>query len=92
MVAFGNGQTIYHALDYFEKREDALGLDHTSHDCRHTVRSKLDSAGGNKVAIDRIMCHASEGTGEKIYTHKSVDELSLTMELLTYKGLSEPVR
>lgn len=76
----------------FDAAMDALGIDHTSHDCRHTVRSKLDSAGGNKVAIDRIMGHASEGTGEKVYTHKSVDELSRTMELLTYKGLSEPVR
>jgi hypothetical protein len=34
------------------------------------------------------MGHASEGTGEKVYTHKTVDELSRTMELLTYKGLS----
>ncbi|MCD8327465.1 MAG: tyrosine-type recombinase/integrase [Ruminococcus sp.] len=59
-----------------------LGMNHTPHECRHTVRSRLDSAGGNKVCIDRIMGHKSKGTGERIYTHKTISELKDTIELL----------
>jgi len=60
------------------------GFDHLTHDCRHTVQSKLDSAGANKVAIDRILGHSSKTIGEKIYTHKTVAELKDAIEKLIY--------
>ncbi|WP_322170229.1 tyrosine-type recombinase/integrase [Acutalibacter caecimuris] len=61
---------------------DKLDLHHTPHECRHTFRSKLDSAGGNKVCIDRLMGHKSKGTGERVYTHKTLSELQATIELI----------
>lgn len=61
-----------------------LGMQHTPHECRHTFRSRLDSAGGNKVCIDRIMGHKSKGTGERVYTHKTLIELKETVELITH--------
>lgn len=61
-----------------------LGLNHTTHECRHTFRSKLDSAGANKVAIDRIMGHKSRDVGERVYTHKTIEELKQAIELLKY--------
>lgn len=60
-----------------------LQMDHTPHECRHTFRSRLDSAGANKVCIDRLMGHKSAGTGEKVYTHKNIEELRLNIELIT---------
>lgn len=60
-----------------------LQMDHTPHECRHTFRSRLDSAGANKVCIDRIMGHKSKGTGERVYTHKNIEELRLNIELIT---------
>lgn len=60
-----------------------LHMDHTPHECRHTFRSRLDSAGANKVCIDRLMGHKSKGTGERVYTHKNIDELRLNIELIT---------
>lgn len=60
-----------------------LEMDHTPHECRHTFRSRLDSAGANKVCIDRIMGHKSIGTGERVYTHKNIDELKMNIELIT---------
>lgn len=60
------------------------GINHLTHDCRHTFRSKLDSAGANSVAIDRIMGHSSKTIGEKIYTHKTVEELQEAINLLSY--------
>ncbi len=60
-----------------------LQMEHTPHECRHTFRSRLDSAGANKVCIDRIMGHKSAGTGERVYTHKNIEELRLNIELIT---------
>lgn len=62
----------------------ALGFDHTSHDCRHTFRSKLDSAGANKVAIDLLMGHKSSDVGERVYTHKTIEELRAAINLLSF--------
>lgn len=60
-----------------------LEMKHTPHECRHTFRSRLDSVGANKVCIDKIMGHKSEGTGERVYTHKSIEELKKNIELIT---------
>lgn len=53
-----------------------LQMKHTPHECRHTFRSRLDSAGANKVCIDRIMGHKSQETGERVYTHKNIDTMN----------------
>ncbi len=63
---------------------DELKMNHTPHECRHTFRSKLDSAGANKVSIDLMLGHKSKDVGERIYTHKTVDELKKNIELLTF--------
>lgn len=60
-----------------------LQMQHCPHECRHTFRSRLDSAGANKVCIDRLMGHKSKGTGERVYTHKNIEELRMNIELIT---------
>ncbi|MDR1465402.1 MAG: site-specific integrase [Oscillospiraceae bacterium] len=62
---------------------ERMGAAHTVHETRHTFRSRLDSAGANKVAIDRIMGHKSLDTGERVYTHKTIKELHAAVALLT---------
>lgn len=59
-----------------------LGMKHTPHECRHTFRSRLDSAGANKVCIDLLMGHKSKEVGERVYTHKTIEELRKTINLL----------
>ena len=66
------------------KRMKALGLNHTTHECRHTVRTKLDRADGNKVCIDLIMGHKTSDVGIRVYTHKTVEDLKNTISLLSY--------
>ncbi len=61
-----------------------LGMNHLPHECRHTFRSKLDSAGANQTCIDLIMGHKSGNIGERVYTHKSIEELKQTIKLLKY--------
>jgi len=58
-------------------------LEHTPHDCRHTFRSRLDSAGANKRCIDLMMGHKSQDVGERVYTHKTLKELKAAIELVT---------
>lgn len=60
-----------------------LGFEHTPHECRHTFRSRLDSAGANKVCIDLMMGHKSKEVGERVYTHKTLQELREAIELIT---------
>ena len=57
------------------KLMSGLHLEHTPHECRHTFRSLMDSAGANKRCIDLIMGHKSKDVGERVYTHKTIEEL-----------------
>lgn len=83
---FENEQAQLKSWDYSKFWHDAMQLlemNHTPHECRHTFRSRLDSAGANKVCIDRLMGHKSQGTGERVYTHKNIEELRFNIELVT---------
>jgi integrase len=72
--------TQYYALwNAIMKR---LKMNHTPHECRHTFRSRLDSAGANKRCIDLIMGHKSKDVGERVYTHKTIQELKDAIELI----------
>ena len=62
---------------------DKLNLEHTPHECRHTFRTMLDNAGANKRCIDLIMGHKSKDVGERVYTHKTVEQLKAAIELIT---------
>lgn len=56
---------------------------HDTHDCRHTFRTQLDKNGANKICIDRIIGHKGD-LGERVYTHKAVQDLIEAMDLLDY--------
>jgi integrase len=66
----------------WNKVMEKINTSHTPHEARHTFRSRLDSAGGNKVCIDMLMGHKSLSVGERIYTHKTIEELRDTIRLL----------
>jgi integrase len=61
-----------------------IGAEHTVHETRHTFRSRLDSAGANKRCIDLLMGHKSKDVGERVYTHKTIQELRDAIELITH--------
>lgn len=62
---------------------DYIGFDKTPHECRHTFETMLDSAGANRKCIDLMMGHKSKDVGERVYTHKTIDELRNAIELVT---------
>ncbi|GHU37147.1 hypothetical protein FACS1894105_08720 [Clostridia bacterium] len=61
-----------------------INAHHTVHETRHTFRSRLDSVGANKRCIDLLMGHKSLDVGERVYTHKTVQELRNALELITH--------
>ena len=74
-------QTKYYS--FWNAFMEAHGMNHTPHECRHTFRSLLDSAGANKKCIDLMMGHTSKDVGERIYTHKTLKELAEALKLVT---------
>lgn len=74
-------QTQYYT--FWNTFMEAHGMEHTPHECRHTFRSLLDSAGANKKCIDMMMGHTSKDVGERIYTHKTLSELAEALALVT---------
>lgn len=71
-----NRQTIkYSALQPIWRRN----INHPIHDTRHTFISLADSADLNAVSLKRIVGHASSNITEKVYTHKSIEELKATI-------------
>jgi len=60
----------------------SLDMNHKPHECRHTFRSRMDSAGANKRCIDLIMGHKSNDVGERVYTHKTIQELKDAIKLI----------
>lgn len=76
-------------MSYYNYRTEKFGrimeqleMNHLPHDCRHTFASLMDSAGANKICIKRIMGHASNDITDKVYTHKEMDELIESIDLI----------
>ena len=42
----------------------------------------MDTAGANKLAIKKIMGHASQDITDSVYTHKTEDELLKCIDML----------
>lgn len=85
LVTKKNGTKMsYHNFyrDNFLKTMEQLGMDHKPHNCRHTFATRMDNAGANKLAIKRIMGHASKDITDKVYTHKDITELKRAIDLL----------
>ncbi|WP_181981639.1 tyrosine-type recombinase/integrase [Holdemania filiformis] len=70
----------FHKL--YMRAQSKYGMSHTIHETRHTFRTRLDNAGANTKCMDLLMGHASGDTGQRVYTHKTLDQLRETIELL----------
>lgn len=61
---------------------EKIGADKTPHEARHTFETYLDNAGGNRKYIDLLMGHKSKDVGNRVYNHKTLEQLRQTIELL----------
>lgn len=59
-----------------------IETDKTPHEARHTFETLLDNAGGNRKCIDLLMGHSSRDIGNRVYNHKTIEQLWETILLL----------
>ncbi len=57
-------------------------IGHRPHDSRHTFATLMDNANANKLAIKRIMGHSSPDITDKVYTHKTLEDLIEAIDLI----------
>lgn len=67
---------------HWESKLAELGMKHYTHDCRHTFRTAID--GQNTVCVNLIMGHKTGDIGERVYTHKTIEELKAVIDCLDY--------
>lgn len=61
---------------------EKIGADKTPHEARHTFETFLDDAKANRKCIDMLMGHKSKDVGNRVYNHKTIEQLRETVELL----------
>lgn len=61
---------------------EKIGADKTPHEARHTFETNLDNAKGNRKCIDMLMGHKSKDVGNRVYNHKTIQQLRDTIALL----------
>ncbi|MCC8163494.1 MAG: tyrosine-type recombinase/integrase [Lachnospiraceae bacterium] len=61
---------------------EQIGAAKTPHEARHTFETELDNAKGNRKCIDLLMGHKSKDIGNRVYNHKTIEQLRETVELL----------
>lgn len=64
-------------------------MDHILHETRHTFRTLLHNEGVDTIIIDLLMGHVgSDSTGDKVYTHKTIEQLKEAVEKNNYIGVN----
>ena len=70
---------------YYQFWGEVMGkieADKTPHEARHTFETRLDNAKGNRKCIDMLMGHKSKDVGNRVYNHKTIQQLKETINLL----------
>lgn len=78
------GKKLYQKqyYEFWKKIMQKIDADKTPHEARHTFETKLDNAGGNRKCIDMLMGHKSKDVGNRVYNHKTIEQLRSTINLL----------
>lgn len=59
-----------------------LKMTHLPHDCRHTTATMLDNAKVDRILIKLILGHTSNDITERVYTHKTSEQLVEAINLI----------
>ena len=58
-------------------------MTHRPHETRHTFITKVKSCGVDEYILKLIVGHAIEDITEKVYTHRTMEQLKSEMEKIT---------
>lgn len=78
----GKKLTIPRYYTFWDEVMKKINADKKPHEARHTFETALDNAKANKKCIDLLMGHKSKDVGNRIYNHKTIDQLRETVNLL----------
>jgi len=83
-----NGQQgTYMTYDKYRKRfqkiMDRLNLKHSPHETRHTFITKAKECNIDEYILKLIVGHAIEDITEKVYTHRTIEQLKSEIEKIT---------
>lgn len=83
-----NGQQgTYMTYDKYRSRFDKvmkrLNLKHHPHETRHTFITKAKACGVDEYILKLIVGHAIDDITEKVYTHRTIEQLKAEMEKIT---------
>ncbi len=57
-------------------------FDHIPYECRHTFATMLDNNDTNPKIKKLLLWHSSNDVTEKVYTHKTIEQLKLAVNKL----------
>ena len=67
----------------FEKVMKCLNMSHRPHETRHTFITKAKAYNMDEYILKLIVGHAIEDITEKVYTHRTIEQLKAEMEKIT---------
>ena len=84
LITDANGKQLTYAkfLHLFYDVMAVSKCTHKPHECRHTCATWLDDNGANKLAIKKILGHATQDITDGVYTHKDLRQLKKAVDLL----------
>ena len=68
--------------DKFHKIMEMLEMEHMPHDGRHSFASLMDKIEANKLCTQLIMGHSPKILIDRVYVHKTLEELQLEIDKL----------
>lgn len=79
---FGKKYTVRGIDKSFSDTMDRLGYDRDLHECRHTFATMLDNKKAEPLQVKIVMGHKIADVTSGVYTHKTIDQLRATVNLL----------
>lgn len=67
----------------FDKVMKRLNMNHTRHETRHTFVTKAKACNMDEYILKLIVGHVIEDITEKVYTHRTIEQLKTEMEKIT---------
>lgn len=76
----GTEMTYDKYRERFKRVMEFLHLNHKPHETRHTFITRAKEAGMDEYALKLIVGHAIEDVTERVYTHRTIDNLKAEIE------------
>lgn len=85
LITNRNGQQMKYTnynRDIMQKIFSSLEFQHSLYDARHSFATYMDKVNANKLCIQKIMGHSPKSLLDKVYTHKTLDDLQTEIDKL----------